>query len=135
MPRVSSFRPWSPTWLDAITESMMQRPTKERLDRLLVERAALGISGLVLIVVGMLAFMALVLAVPALYDKWLAFAVWLSVWATRAIFSIIYFAVVPFTWLFYLISRRSRSGGQTGDSLWIPMRKHARSIDELQRMA
>lgn len=101
---------------------------------LYVQRAALGVSGLVLIIVGILAFMASVLAVPLLYEKWLAFAVWLSVWATRAIFSIVYFVIVPLTWLFYVVSRRLRPGGQPGDSLWIPMRRHDRSVDELERM-
>ncbi len=98
-----------------------------------LQQGALGTPHWVLLVIGVLAFMFTVLAIPPLYEKWMAFAVWLSVWATRVIFTIVYVVVVPFTWLFYVLSGRARAPGP-GDSLWIPKRRHDRSVDELERM-
>jgi hypothetical protein len=98
-----------------------------------LQQDVLGTPHWVLLLIGILAFMFSVLAVPSLYDKWMLFAVWLSVWATRVIFSIVYVVVVPFTWLFYVLSGRTRAPGPT-DSLWIPKRRHDRSVDELERM-
>jgi hypothetical protein len=100
---------------------------------LYLAQGTLGAPTWVLILAGVLTFMFSVLAVPPLYEKWMAFAVWLSVWATRVIFSIVYAVVVPFTWLFYVLSGRAKSPGPT-DSLWIPKRRHDRSVDELGRM-
>ena len=101
---------------------------------LYLQQGALGVPGPALLVTGILAFMFSVLSIPPLYEKWMAFALWLSVWATRVIFSIVYVLVVPFTWLFYVLSRRSRPQGGPGDSLWIPKRKHDRSVDDLEGM-
>lgn len=95
---------------------------------------ALGTPHWVLLLTGMLAFMFSVLSIPPLYEKWMAFALWLSVWATRVIFSIVYVVIVPFTKLFHVLSHRARPPGGPGDSLWIPKRKHDRSVDELGRM-
>lgn len=101
---------------------------------LYLEQAALGVPGLVLLLVGMVALMLSILAIPPVYAKWMAFAVWLSVWATRVIFTVIFLVVVPFTWLFYMLSRRARRQAGPDDSLWIEKRTHDRSVDELERM-
>jgi hypothetical protein len=100
---------------------------------LYLEQGTLGAPPWVLVLAGVLAFMFSVLSIPPLYEKWMAFAVWLSVWATRVIFSIVYVVVVPFTWVFYVLSGRGSAPGPT-DSLWIPKRTHDRSVDELGRM-
>lgn len=101
---------------------------------LYLERGVLGVPLWVLLLTGILAFMFSVLAIPTAYQKWMAFALWLSVWVTRVIFSIVFFVVVPFTWLFYVLSGHSRQKVGPADTLWIPKRKHDRSVDELERM-
>jgi hypothetical protein len=75
------------------------------------------------------------LSIPALYRKWMSFAEWLSVWVTRGLFSIIYFIVVPFVWVFYKLSGRSKSsdGTDTG-SLWVEKKRADRSIEDMERM-
>ena len=101
---------------------------------LYLEQAVLGVPGLVLLLVGIVALMLSILAIPPVYAKWMAFAVWLSVWSTRVIFTVVFLVVVPFTWLFYVLSRRSRRQAGPDDSLWIEKKTHDRSVDELERM-
>ena len=64
----------------------------------------------------------------------MAFAGWLSVWATRVLFSVVYLVVVPFMWLGFAASQRGKGQGRDGQTFWVAKRRHDRSVDELSRM-
>jgi hypothetical protein len=101
---------------------------------LCLERAAYGIPGAILWIAVILSILFTLLSIPPLYRRWMAFATWLSVWMTRLLFSVVYVVVVPFTWVLYSVSGRGKSGSNAGASLWIPKRKHDRTVEDLERM-
>jgi hypothetical protein len=101
---------------------------------LYLERAAYGVPGAILWIAAVLSMLFTLLSIPPLYRRWMSFATWLSVWMTRLLFSVVYVVVVPFTWAFYSLSGRGKGGSHAGDSLWIPKRKHDRTVEDLERM-
>ena len=101
---------------------------------LTLQRGNPGIPPSALWGAGILAFMFVVLSIPPVYGKWMAFAAWLSVWSTRVLFSVVYLVVVPFVWLGFAASRRKKGQGHAGQTFWVAKRRHDRSVDELSRM-
>lgn len=101
---------------------------------LFVRRDAHGLPAAFLWISVVLFVMFALLAVPPLYRRWMAFAVWLNVWATRAIFSLIYLIVVPVVRVLYALSGRSRRDAGAGATLWMAKRAQDRTLEEMERM-
>jgi hypothetical protein len=92
------------------------------------------VPGAMLWLAGVALFLFVLLSVPVLYRKWMAFAEWLSVWMTRVLFSVVYLLIAPVVWVLYATTGRRRAAADPKASLWIPKRPHGRTLEDLERM-